>query len=1186
MHSKRIRNYICDGTPEAVVNRYARLSEEAKNLDFGEFDRSIVVLDTEATGLSVNNDELTQIAAARLEKGEITEWFVTFVNPGKPIPDDVAHLTDIHDEDVAAAPSPSEALAALVEFVGDAKILAHNAEFDRSFTTKHPAGYPLLENIWLDSLDLARIALPRMKSHRLIDLVEAFNAPRSTHRADDDVAATCALYRILLAAVASMPKSLVREISLMATVQDWPTVAVFKYFASEENAGESALESLSPAVHAEYGQQLNREVSHRNVSRETFCAEGERAQRDFGEEGADSEGQTAPRALTQGALPGFEGVSIRRFSMRNLRTRRLGNTALRPKRDAKDIEPIGSGCVEEPAFGSGQIRITVGKRKAPATFDPAIFGAGEGGSGVFDLGEPSFGESGSGIFGSNAGVFDAAAHGSGESGFGGPRSSVFSSSSGVFGSGELGFGGFGGSASNVGGPGGMFHVKHSAMKYPSEGEIRDAFSAKGIVGARYENYEARGEQVEMALAIGDALARERNLAVEAGTGVGKSMAYLVPLALLATANDINVGVATKTNALLDQLVYQELPKLKESLAQRGVELTYTALKGFSHYPCLRRIERVVQDGPRKRLVGTKECSQAPSLAALLSFIEQTEYDDLDTLKIDYRALPRKMVTTTSHECLRKKCPFFGASCFVHGSRRKAEASHVVVTNHSLLFCDAAAENRLLPPIRYWAVDEAHGAEAEARRAFSKTLAADELKALAQKVSAAEASRNVFSRVERVAAPADGSEAALLFATTGKAKEAGAAFAGAAGDFCDHLKDLLAFDSSKKSKGYESVELWVNEEIRRSEAFRGLVGFGRTMSDCAGRLISACQNLVSLLEAVERAESVQHEVAVVAMELKDLVQTADAILFSPSERYVYAATLSKRGDRPIDKLEALLFNVGDMLGESFYANTKSVTFASATLAVGSSFASFKEAMGLNRGGRTQSSELALPSSYDFNRQMTIYVVKDMPEPNDPQYLPELQRLLTDVHLAQGGSMLTLFTNRREMERCFDEVAPKLKERGLRLVCQKWGVSVKGLRDDFLKDESLSLFALKSFWEGFDAPGATLRGVVIPKLPFAKPTDPLSCERSARDDYAWRRYVLPAAILETKQAAGRLIRRASDRGVLILADRRLLSKSYGRVFLNSMPSRNVQILPAREIARRLRASGESGQDACDFGEAGLQ
>ncbi len=234
-----------------------------------------------------------------------------------------------------------------------------------------------------------------------------------------------------------------------------------------------------------------------------------------------------------------------------------------------------------------------------------------------------------------------------------------------------------------------------------------------------------------------------------------------------------------------------------------------------------------------------------------------------------------------------------------------------------------------------------------------------------------------------------------------------------------------------------------------------------------------------------------------------------------------------------------------------------------LAVDGSFNSFAQAMGLNTSEHSRADELLLASSYDFDNRMTIYVVNDMPEPNDAAYLDALQRLLVATHRAQRGSMLTLFTNRREMEKCFDGVQPALKEDDLRLVCQKWGVSVKGLRDDFLADEHLSLFALKSFWEGFDAPGATLKGVIIPKLPFAKPSDPLSCERAARDDGAWRRYVLPAVVLETKQAAGRLIRKASDSGILILADKRLITKGYGKTFLRSMPSQNIRFCSLEEI-----------------------
>ena len=981
-----LQSFISDGTSQAICDRYASLSEIAATADFGDLDHNIVVLDTETTGFSFHHDELTQIAAARMENGEIVEWFITFVNPGKPIPEDVAHLTDIHDCDVADAPSPSDALAELAAFVGDAKVIAHNAEFDRTFTTRHPSGYPLLENTWIDSLDLARIALPRLKSHRLLDLVRAFDLPPSTHRADADVAATCAIFRILLAGVATMPPALVCEIAHMATPDEWSTQVVFDQFAQK----------------------------YENVSRET---------------------------------------SDLKFSLRNLRRDRLGKLERTAKLDADDIAA-----------------------------DPQ-------------------------------------------------RSLVF----------------------------------------PSNEEIVQAFSETGLVGSLYNDFEPRMEQVAMAEAVRGAFSSSENLLVEAGTGVGKSMAYLVPAALTARANNIAVGVATKTNTLLDQLVYHELPALSEALNADDSErppLTFAPLKGFSHYPCLRKIGHIVSDGAQTKLFGNKEQSQAPALAALLSFIEQTEYDDMDSLKIDYRMLPRRMVTTTANDCLRRKCPYFGTSCFVHGSRRRAEAADIVVTNHSLLFCDLVADGGLLPPIRYWVVDEAHGAEAEARRAFSLSLSAEDITRLANRVGADEASRNVFVRAERrVVVPGMEEGSSLFYALTAKARSAGKVYAEAAHEFSSHLKDLLFFDQNRKGKGYEIVELWINSDIRASATFSQVASYGRAMTQAAEKLVTTCQELVGYLEDLEGAAEIQREIASVTMELKEQMNAADIILDKAPETYAYAATVSRKKDRVAEKLEALLINVGEAMNETLFERTHSTVFASATLAVDDKFDAFESALGLNASEHSTCQTCKLDSSYDFDANMTVYVASDMPEPNEAAYLSALQRLLVAVHRAQNGSMLTLFTNRREMERCFDEVQPQLKEDDLRVVCQKWGVSVKGLRDDFLADEHLSLFALKSFWEGFDAPGATLKGVIIPKLPFAKPTDPLSCERAARDDQAWRRYVLPAAVLETKQAAGRLIRKADDTGVLILTDRRLLTKSYGKAFLNSLPSRTIKVMTASEIAADL-------------------
>ncbi|WP_282209670.1 helicase C-terminal domain-containing protein [Parvibacter caecicola] len=991
----QLREYMCDGTPQRIAERYARLPQLAREMDFGPFDGNVVVLDTETTGVSFKNDELTQIAAARMEKGEVVDWFVTFVNPGKPIPEEVVHLTHIHDEDVADAPTPQEALAALVEFVGDATVVAHNANFDRTFTTRHPEGYPLLENLWVDSLDLARISLPQMKSHRLVDLVKAFGAPVSTHRADDDVAATCALFRILLAAVSQMPPMLVVKIASLCPVEEWQTGAVFQYFAS--------------------------------------C------------------GEQTP------------------FSLRQLRKDALKGVDLTPKRNIKSI--MEEGPVE--------------------------------------------------------------------------------------------------------------------LQFPTEEEIAAAFAPNGLLSRIYPEFEPRSEQQQMAQAVRSAFDQGTNLVVEAGTGVGKSMAYLLSAAAVARDNNITVGVATKTNALLDQLVYKELPALTAAMKAvnpEAPEVTFAPLKGFSHYVCLWKLEQLVSDGARLVNVHNREVSQAPSMAALLSFAEQSDFDDMDTLKIDFQTTPRYSFTTASHDCLRHKCPYFNGKCFVFGARARAAASHVVVTNHSLFFCDLSHDHALLPPSAYWVVDEAHGAEAEARRALSSDLEVGPLRRIARHLASTERRRSLFDRIVKAAIPAGKEEASsLLYGLLEKAREASQLYSQAVDEYAKSLRGLLFFDESRRSKSYETVEIWLNDDILGSYTFKDVKEKGVALNEAVERLIMRSQDVVAYLDELDGCEGVQRELASVVLDLKCVVSTCEILFKTMSDRYVYSAFLNRKEDKGTDKLEAQLFNVGGYLDEALYPDLNSVVYTSATLTVDGTFQSFCDAMGLNTSPSSACQTLELPSSYDFDHRMTIYVVKDLPEPSAPAYLDQLATFLAQAHLAQGGAMLTLFTNRREMERCFETVAPALKEEDLRVVCQKWGVSVKGLRDDFVADEHLSLFALKSFWEGFDAPGATLKGVVIPKLPFSKPSDPLSCERANRDDNAWKRYVLPAAVTEVKQAAGRLIRRATDEGAVILADSRVASKWYGKVFQRSMPSRNIKVMTRAEILEELAAAAQARREGPGDGAA---
>jgi ATP-dependent DNA helicase DinG len=278
---------------------------------------------------------------------------------------------------------------------------------------------------------------------------------------------------------------------------------------------------------------------------------------------------------------------------------------------------------------------------------------------------------------------------------------------------------------------------------------------------------------------------------------------------------------------------------------------------------------------------------------------------------------------------------------------------------------------------------------------------------------------------------------------------------------------------------------------------------------------------------------------------------------------------RHGDRR-NSVEASLLDVGGELVERFYPEVHSVVYTSATIATGDDFGHFARTIGLDRLPEDAWRSLRLESSYDFDRQMSVFIPTDLPEPRGTAHFDALEQLLLGVHQAMGGSVLTLFTSKREMEELYDRLAGPLAESGHNLLLQGRGVSNKRVRDEFLADERLSLFATKSFWEGFDAKGDTLRCVVIARLPFGRVRDPLYEERQQRyGRRAWEDFYLPEAVLELKQAAGRLVRSSSDEGCVVVADGRLsVGKGYARAFIDALPVSDVELLPTTALVEQVR------------------
>jgi ATP-dependent DNA helicase DinG len=371
---------------------------------------------------------------------------------------------------------------------------------------------------------------------------------------------------------------------------------------------------------------------------------------------------------------------------------------------------------------------------------------------------------------------------------------------------------------------------------------------------------------------------------------------------------------------------------------------------------------------------------------------------------------------------------------------------------------------------------------------------------------------------------------------------------------------------------------ITERERAEGPWSRAAAVGWSLVKRLDRLLAEGAAVVTALEAAaEDASDLKADLVGQLTALADAREALALILEGDDERYVHVVRSERRGESVEVAAESLLYDVGEALAELFYPEVMSVIYTSATIAAGDDFSHFEHAVGLDRLPEGSYSTLRLASSYDFDRQMTVYVPTGIAPPGSARYLEDLERVLFDVHVAMGGSVLTLFTNTKDMHTLYGTLAERLRGEGLRLIVQSRGTSAKRVADEFIADEQLSLFATKSFWEGFDAKGDTLRCVVVVRLPFAQPSDPLMEARKERERSVWwDRYYLPEAIIELKQAAGRLIRSSTDTGCLVLADSRLSTDvPYARRFLAALPVSDVERVPAERLRETIAARFARGR-----------
>ena len=669
----------------------------------------------------------------------------------------------------------------------------------------------------------------------------------------------------------------------------------------------------------------------------------------------------------------------------------------------------------------------------------------------------------------------------------------------------------------------------------------------GLFEKNFAGFEYRPQQVDMLANVIGAFNEPRHLMVEAGTGTGKSVAYLIPAIYWAVQNGQRVVISTNTINLQDQLLNKDIPTLKKILP---VEFKAVALKGRSNYLCPRRLQMF-------RVKESLSPKEARLLSKLLVWLPSTTTGDREELFMpDYgeQAL-WSQVASDGNICQPRTC---GAdSCFYARARRAAESAHIVIVNHALLLSDIAVDSRVIPEYKYLIIDEAHHLEDNVTNQLSFEV--DEksleqlLRELSQPLRGGSGQRVGF--IHEVARR-------CLSAVPNKAK----------GDVTDiinqsHQRVDAAFKAVRQlfnGLGAFMAEFTerspYNLKVRLTDDTRGQPAWSNVelVWDSAGGSLAEVSKALGILYTmltelegydVPNWEELLSTLTSYRTRFDEIRSNLQVILVAPSrERILWV-------EQDVNSKAVSLHNaplhVGSLVHEHLLKPKNSVVFTSATLRTNNSFDYFQERLHL-----WEADEAAVGSPFDYHRSTLLYVPTDIPECNTPGYQRAFEAALIDLARQIRGRTLVLFTAYSQLQNTARHVREPLAEAGIVVHQQGDGTGRRQMLDNFKTADQAVLLGTRSFWEGVDIPGQALSCVVIARLPFAVPSDPIVSARSETFEDAFTQYSIPEAILMFRQGFGRLIRTNTDRGVVAVFDRRIISKQYGQSFLDSLPEVTIR------------------------------